>query len=335
MAERQYHLKFGGNAAASVDAYLEYKRIVGDDDGGKLFSPEEYEEYKKRVLPQRLENRVYTAWTAPSGMDCKLIGPETPCFCTHRYRQHKTDFQTIPAERPILLPCKVKGCKCSSYHYVPLNGTQPIRCSCKHYADDHSEVGAYKCRKDGCKCPGFKSSFTCGCGEPTYVHHMVTETKEERLARGHPVGEDVPYQAMGGLTGFSSLMDGYMRLDPSGAGAPPIEFLDQPITSADHPFLKANVQSIKAHQLARGPVRKAIQGGSAEVDHDLAERMSAMRRPGESDMDYFERRYQERQKAERMKSRGAIAAPGSSKLQTGVRKTATGSSKGRAASGGK
>jgi len=26
--------------------------IVGDDDGGKLFTPEEYEEYKRRVLPQ-------------------------------------------------------------------------------------------------------------------------------------------------------------------------------------------------------------------------------------------------------------------------------------------
>ena len=26
-------------------------RIVGDDDGGKLFTPEEYEQYKKQVLP--------------------------------------------------------------------------------------------------------------------------------------------------------------------------------------------------------------------------------------------------------------------------------------------
>jgi hypothetical protein len=26
-------------------------RIVGDDDGGKLFTPEEYDEYKRRVLP--------------------------------------------------------------------------------------------------------------------------------------------------------------------------------------------------------------------------------------------------------------------------------------------
>lgn len=28
-----------------------WARIVGDDDGGKLFTPEEYEAYKKKVLP--------------------------------------------------------------------------------------------------------------------------------------------------------------------------------------------------------------------------------------------------------------------------------------------
>lgn len=35
---------------------------------------------------------------------------------------------------------------------------------------------------------------------------------------GKPVGQDVPYAAMGGLTGFSSLAEGYMRLDDSGIG---------------------------------------------------------------------------------------------------------------------
>lgn len=47
---------------------------------------------------------------------------------------------------------------------------------------------------------------------------MTIETKTERQRRGHPVGHDVPYQAMGGITGFSSLCDGYERLDPSGKG---------------------------------------------------------------------------------------------------------------------
>lgn len=52
----------------------------------------------------------------------------------------------------------------------------------------------------------------------TYEHETIVETKEERLAKGKPVGHDVAYQGMGGLTGFSSLAEGYQRLDPSGIG---------------------------------------------------------------------------------------------------------------------
>ena len=57
---------------------------------------------------------------------------------------------------------------------------------------------------------------------------MIVETKSEREKRGRPVGKDVPYKAMGGLTGFSSLAEGYMRLDSSGIGLPSKEFLEQP-----------------------------------------------------------------------------------------------------------
>jgi hypothetical protein len=39
-------------------------------------------------------------------------------------------------------------------------------------------------------------------------------------------------------------------------GAPSQEFLEQPITSSDHPFLRANVQSIKAYRMNQ----KAIKG---------------------------------------------------------------------------
>ena len=297
MADRQYHLKFDESKAADVDAYLEYRRIVGDDDGGVLFTPEQYEAYKKEVLPQRLANRLFTSWTNSAGMDCKLIGPETPCFCQHRYKQHRTDFAVIPNDRPILLPCEVKGCRCTSYHYVPLAGSGPIRCNCKHQADEHSEVRPYQCKRGVCqKCSGFKSSYICACGEAYSQHHMIVETKAEREARGHPVGMDTPYKAMGGLTGFSSLAEGYRRLDPSGQGAPSEEFLAQPITANDHAFLRAAVPSIQAH-------REAIKD-SDRLDEDLAERMSSLRRPDESELDYYERRYQERLKAECASKRG-------------------------------
>lgn len=70
----------------------------------------------------------------------------------------------------------------------------------------------------GSSCTGFRSPSTCSCMEHIAAHSTIVETKEERMAKGKPVGHDVSYQAMGGLTGFSSLADGYQRLDPSGVG---------------------------------------------------------------------------------------------------------------------
>ncbi|KAF6016853.1 FAM221A [Bugula neritina] len=263
-----------------------------------------------------MKNRLYVSWTSSTGIDCKLIGPETPCFCGHRYKQHQTDFVTLPEERPIRLPCKQGGCKCLSYHYIPLNGGQPIRCTCKHLADSHSERHPYKCKnsKAGCKCNGFKSSFTCACTKYVYEHETLVETREERSAKGKPVGHDVQYQAMGGLTGFSSLAEGYQRLDPSGIGAPSAEFLNQPVSASDHPFLRANLPAMNAY--------RGLEQGTPEYEADLAEQMAAMRRPGETDMEYFERRYQQRQRSERAAKRGVASGRGSS----------SSSSKGRGAS---
>ncbi|NXA52545.1 F221A protein, partial [Nothocercus julius] len=259
-------------------------RIVGDDDGGKLFTPEEYEDYKRKVLPIRLKNRLYVSWRSPTGMDCKLVGPETQCFCTHRYKQHKTDYEEIPKDRPICVPCRVSGCQCQSYHYVPLNGTQPIRCRCKHFADQHSAAPGFSCNSCS-KCSGFHSCFTCGCGQPTYAHETVVETKEERLAQGRPVGQDVPYAAMGGLTGFSSLAEGYMRLDDSGIGAPSTEFLESPSTNMDHPFLKA-FQGPSTSAQTSSEIAGGGSNATMQVSHE--------KRSEEDDMAYFERRYQER-----------------------------------------
>nr|XP_021519078.1 protein FAM221A isoform X5 [Meriones unguiculatus] len=166
-----------------------------------------------------------------------------------RYKQHKTDFETVPQERPIDLPCQVPRCQCQAYHYVPLNGTQPIRCRCKHFADQHTAARGFTCNACS-KCSGFHSSFTCACGQPAYAHETVVETRQERLAQGKPVGQDVPYAAMGGLTGFSSLAEGYMRLDDSG-----------------------------------------VVGPSTQI--------ASLRKPGEDDMAYFERQYQERIKMEK------------------------------------
>ncbi|XP_053324402.1 protein FAM221A isoform X2 [Spea bombifrons] len=281
-------------AAGAIDDYLEYRRIVGDDDGGKLFSPEEYEEYKKTILPIRLQNRLYTSWRSPTAMDCKLVGPETPCFCTHRYKQHKTDFKQLPEERPIWLPCKVSRCQCKSFHYIPLNGSRPVRCRCKHFPDEHSVAGDYRCTKCS-QCAGFHSSFTCGCGQPAYAHDTVVETKEERLAQAKPVGRDAPYAAMGGLTGFSSLAEGYMRLDESGIGAPSDRFFESPESGTCHPFLRAYGPSHTTH-----PDEEA-----AGVDKQVAN----LKISEKEDMAVFERRHQERLQKEKQEKRQKNTKP--------------------------
>ncbi|XP_035304333.1 protein FAM221A isoform X4 [Cricetulus griseus] len=215
-----------------------------------------------------------------------------------RYKQHKTDFEKIPQQRPIALPCRVPSCQCKAYRYVPLNGTQPVRCRCKHFADQHSAAPGFTCNACS-KCSGFHSCFTCGCSQPACAHDTVVETWQERLAQGKPVGQDVPYAAMGGLTGFSSLAEGYMRLDDSGIGAPSVEALEAPVSAMDHPFLRA----------LQTPSTSAPQ---TLTDVGPSTQISSVMKPEEDDMAYFERRFQERLKMEKAaKQEGkALLPPG-------------------------
>lgn len=231
--DNRVHMKLDKSAASAVDAYFEYRNIVGDDDNGKLFTPEEYENYKKTVLPMRMKNRLYVSWTNTQGIDCKLIGPETLCFCQHRYKQHLTDFESPSGITQSSLKCKNRSCTCSGYDYVPKNGNQPLRCHCKHVSSDHGAKSPHACQNKSCPCQEFVTSFRCGCGDLASAHTIIVETRNERIKRGHPIArEEPPYAAMGGLTGLSSLIDGYMRLDDSGIGAPSKEFLEQPCTSS-------------------------------------------------------------------------------------------------------
>ena len=80
-AKISYH---GETATSRKILFLQLLRIVGDDDGGVLFTPEQYEAYKKKVIPQRMRNRLFVSWASPNGIECKMVGPETMCFCRHR-----------------------------------------------------------------------------------------------------------------------------------------------------------------------------------------------------------------------------------------------------------
>ena len=94
-------------------------------------------------------------------------------------------------------------------------GPRQLKCGCKHDAEVH-DPRRRSCLR--CQCKRFHSSFRCPCGAKHDEHRLVVETKIERQAAGKPVGRDVPFIGMGGLTGFSSNLPGPQRLDASGIG---------------------------------------------------------------------------------------------------------------------
>jgi hypothetical protein len=144
-------------ASDSVEAYLEYERVVGGADGGVLFSEEEYDAFRRTAL-ERSQRRLYVTWRNGSGMDCKAVGPATLCECGHRYKEHRT--QNNQEE----ITCR-DGCSCASYQYLPSAGAWHAKCGCKH--------GAVRDRalpRSVCVLTGTDWTLTCAVGAARCRH---------------------------------------------------------------------------------------------------------------------------------------------------------------------
>ena len=202
-----------GNAARHIDAYIEYNNIVGMDDGGQMMSEAEFEAYKEKVREAR-KNRLYVHWRNANGQDCKTIGPASQCFCGHRYKNHA--FDNVDSRQ---VHCKAMGkngkrCKCKQFCYIPVFGSQDLKCLCKHSCHEHDPNGIQICTRPGCKCSGFQSKHHCNCGMTYMEHETVFESREEREAQGRPVDPKwMQEQSMaGGLGGlgadYQALADG-------------------------------------------------------------------------------------------------------------------------------
>lgn len=50
-------------------------------------SEKQYAEYKKNYAA-KAEKRLYTTWYNPDGVECKIVGPASKCFCDHPYKNH-------------------------------------------------------------------------------------------------------------------------------------------------------------------------------------------------------------------------------------------------------
>ena len=183
--------------AKDVQAYLDYYAIVGDDDGGKMMSPEEFEAYKKKVASARA-NHLYVYYTNSKGEECKAIGPSSLCFCKHRYRNH--NFDNVTNKK-----VNCKNCKCKLFNYIPVHGSLDIKCSCHHSYEVHDPVSK-KCSKCS-NCAKFSSNYTCDCGLPYDKHYTLIEKREERIKRGKNVDDGSNMVGgIGGLNSYSSMV---------------------------------------------------------------------------------------------------------------------------------
>jgi hypothetical protein len=244
MAER---LQLSAQNAQHVQAYINYYNTVGNEDGGKMFSEKEYEEYKAN-LQKNAKNRIYTSWRNIKGTDCKIVGPSTKCFCDHRYKEHN---HLNPVDKRV--HCKVKGCPCPNYYYIPVHASQDFKCLCKHSYTEHDPI-TKKCLKGKCGCGGkFASTWSCSCNYKFGDHQTVFETRDERIRMGKSTDE---YDRLMGDVGMSSGMGNFSSL----------------VDGAESFGYKAQLMALEGPQgggnkaISGGPMQRAIGGGGGTME---------------------------------------------------------------------
>ena len=200
--------------AAGVDAYYEASLLMG-----QASSPPLDELTAKALAIHDAGTRLFVHWTSEAATtECQAIGPATRCFCDHSYSSHAW-YETATKH----VRCRVEGCKCSCFSYVPGRGSTRLRCGCKHTLEEHraAEGRPTRCQHEGCACAAFHATARCGsCGEAADDHHMVFETAAERRAAGKVVernlggwaDEQPQLEAVcGGVTRMASLLSGVER----------------------------------------------------------------------------------------------------------------------------
>lgn len=230
-----------------------------------------YQELRQKAA--RPSRRLYVNWRcSSSGLDCRAVGPQSMCFCGHRYNEH--DWSAFETRQ---VGCKMPGCSCKCFGYVPVRGSQDLICSqCKrsyseHRPDDHGCPGICEPVSAGASQSAprvFKSSYTCSC-QVTYNNHTtVFESRQERELSGRQVDagwmdqaakEGLPVCHLGGIVGFTSLADG------RGAGAGAGDRLMQRLQLEDEVNTVTFQQGKAAGHLALAAGREAMKRGSASV----------------------------------------------------------------------
>jgi hypothetical protein len=164
---------------------LTYNKLVGEADGGKELPEKEVRELLDKYK-NSWENRIYVNYCRTRDRkECVRITPQSGCMCGHAFRSHEWYAKTVG--------CRVPGCKCECFNYLPRNGSRSLRCTCKHLPEDHRGQNGLMgtCSKKSCKCTCFKISFSCLCGDKYNDHSTVIMTAEERRKAGLVVDQDI------------------------------------------------------------------------------------------------------------------------------------------------
>lgn len=151
-------------------------------------------------LPSMISSAgVYVTWTSRvkgslNGQECTRIGPNSLCFCGHRYSGHSINLGKNS------FPCASGGCTCRRFEYMPSRpeecgewwlvrrknfdvSTYRASCKCKHNHLQH-DPRSYRC--NACPCPRFNSAFLCvACDGHSEDHETVWETKQVGRVRDH------------------------------------------------------------------------------------------------------------------------------------------------------
>ena len=254
-------------AAAAVDAFSDRSLLTG------TATQPPYEELEKRALRIHAEkSRLFVFWRSSAGIDCNAVGPATRCFCTHSYSSHAW-YETSTKQ----VRCRVAGCRCTCFAFVPGHGGSHIRCGCKHTHHEHRTADG---RPGPCTlcapgvCKSFHSDWRCGCGETYDQHTMAFETAAERAAAGRSTEQNLGGwsnekahldAACGGVTSMTSLLSGVERpvntLDGGTTCGPPSS------TAAAFALFdrRADAHATRLRQVRDGPSRGAGKSAAAPL----------------------------------------------------------------------
>ncbi|XP_039615342.1 protein FAM221B-like isoform X4 [Polypterus senegalus] len=129
--------------------------------------------------------------------------------------EREAALKAIQTGSSVHVPCAVQSCRCKAFAFIASRpedvgefwlrkrpGFDPdtwrAMCKCKHSHEEHDASFSHICKKKGCRCVSFESSFLCAsCDRHWEQHETFFDTETSRKQSGLPYGEDfLPFAEM-------------------------------------------------------------------------------------------------------------------------------------------